>query len=137
MDGSELMRKVATGFEKSDFQPLLDAIHEEIVWKSASRHEGIFRFGGDYINRPGVLEVLSKISMDYTFHHFKPREILAGGDIVWGYFDIGLLFDHKGEKGAAKIVNLEIAIRWRLKDDKIIAHQAFFDTASLLIQQGP
>jgi hypothetical protein len=29
-----------------------------------------------------------------------------------------------------------MAIRWRLKDGKIIEHQGFFDTASLLIQQG-
>ena len=30
----------------------------------------------------------------------------------------------------------EFAVRWRLKDGKIIEHQAFWDTASLLIQQG-
>jgi hypothetical protein len=28
-----------------------------------------------------------------------------------------------------------MAIRWRLKDGKIIDHQAFFDTAYLLITQ--
>jgi ketosteroid isomerase-like protein len=137
VDGVKLMRTVLAGFEKSDLRPLLDAIHDEIVWKSASRHEGIFRFHGDYINRPGVLAVLSKISRDYTFRHLKPKEVLAGGDIVWGHFDVSLLFDRKGERGAAKTVNLEMAIRWRLKDGKIIEHQAFFDTVSLLIQQGP
>jgi ketosteroid isomerase-like protein len=136
MDGAELMRKVAAGFEKSDLQPLLDAIHEDIVWKTATNHEGLLRISGEYKNRPGVLEVLSKISMDYTFHHLKPIEILAGGDVVWGHFDAGLSFDPKGKAGAARTINLEMAIRWRLKDGKIIEHQAFWDTASLLIQQG-
>ena len=130
MDGAELMRKVAAGFEKSDLQPLLDAIHEDIVWKTATNHEGLFRISGEYKNRPGVLDVLSKISMDYTFHHLKPIEILAGGDVVWGHFDAGLSFDPKGKAGPAKTINLEIAVRWRLKDGKIIEHQAFWDTAS-------
>jgi ketosteroid isomerase-like protein len=138
MDGAELMRKVAAGFEKSDLQPLLDAIHDDIVWKTATKHEGLFRFAGEYKNRPGVLDILSKISMDYTFHHLRPIEILAGEDVVWGHFDVGLSYDPKGnsEFGAVKAINLEMAIRWRLKDGKIIEHQGFWDTASLLIQQG-
>jgi ketosteroid isomerase-like protein len=136
MDGAELMRKVAAGFEKSDLQPLLDAIHEDIVWKTASKQEGVFRFDGAYKNRPGVLDVLSKISMDYTFHYLRPKEILAVGDVVWGHFDASLSFDPKGKGDGAKNVKLEMAFRWRLKDGKIIEHQGFFDTASLLIQQG-
>jgi ketosteroid isomerase-like protein len=136
MDGAELMRKVAAGFEKSDLRPLLDAIHEEIVWKSATKHEGLFRFDGEYKNRPGVLDILSKISLDYTFHHLKPKEILAHGDVVWGLFDVGLSYDPKGKGSTPKAVKMEMVFRWRLKDGKIIEHQGFWDTASLLIQQG-
>jgi ketosteroid isomerase-like protein len=136
MDGAELMRNVAAGFEKSDLRPLLDAIHDEIVWRTATKHEGLFRIDGEYKNRPGVLDVLSKISVDYTFHHLRPIEILAGGDVVWGHFDVGLSYDPKGKVGAVKNINFEMAIRWRLKDGKIIEHQGFWDTASVLIQQG-
>src|ERR1043166_1759119 len=135
MDGAALMRNIVAGFEKSDVQPLLDAIHEDIVWKSANRNSDSFRFQGDYRGRAGVLDVLAKIAMDYTFHNIKPKEILSIRDVVWGIFDVGLLFEPKG-KGLKKSMQLEIAIRWRLKDDKIIEHQAFFDTASLLLQQG-
>ena len=84
MDGAELMRKVVAAFGNSDLQPLLDAIHEDIVWKTASTREGVFRFDGQYKNRPGVLDVLSKISQDYTFHYLRPKEILAVEDVVWG-----------------------------------------------------
>jgi ketosteroid isomerase-like protein len=136
MDGAELMRRVAAGFEKSDLQPLLEAMHDDIVWKTASRQEGVFRFGGEYKGRAGVLNVMSQLAMDYTFRRLTPKEILASDDTVWGLCDAVLSFDPKGKPVAANTVNLEIAIRWRLKDGKIIEHQAFFDTAALLIQQG-
>ena len=136
MDGADLMRRVAAGFEKSNLQPLLDAMHEDIVWKTASKQEGVFRFGGEYKGRPGVLDVLSKISLDYTFQRLTPKEILANGDVVWGLFDAALSFDPKGQSVPSNSVNLDMAIHWRLKDGKIIEHQAFFDTAALLMQQG-
>ena len=133
----QLMRKVVAAFAQSDLQPLLDALHDDVVWKSASRQPGLFSFQGEYRNRAGVREVLSNISKDYTFHHMKPQDIQETGDTVWGLFDVGLRYDHKGRTSEEKIVQLEIAIRWRMKDGKIIEHQAFFDTAYLmLLQQG-
>lgn len=136
MDGAELMRKVVAGFERSDLQPLLDALHEDVIWKSASRHEGLFSFHGEYRNRAGIREVLSHISKDYTFHHMTPKEITAAGDIVWGLFDVGLRYDAKGKTVAEKALQLDMAIRWRIKDGQIIEHQAFFDTAHLMLQTG-
>jgi ketosteroid isomerase-like protein len=136
MDGVKLMRDVVAAFEKSDLQPLFDAVHEDIVWKTASSQQGLFRFGGEYKNRSGLLEILASLSKDYTLYRFHPKEIISSGNIVWGHFDVGLYFDPKGASEPRKHVRLEMAIRWRLQDGKIIEHQAFFDTASLLIQQG-
>ena len=133
---AELMRTIAAAFEQSDLQPLLDALHDDVIWKSASKEEGLFSFHGEYRNRSGVLEVLSNISKDYTFHHMKPKEIVASGDVVWGCFDAAVRYDAKGTAAKTAFVELEIAIRWRLKDGKIIEHQAFFDTAHLLMQQN-
>ena len=135
MGAEELMRTVVAAFEKSDLKPLLDALHQDVVWKSASRQEGLFSFQGEYRNRAGVTEVLSHISKDYTFHRMKPRDITAAGDVVWGLFDVEVRYDAKGKAADAKNVALEIAIRWRLKDGKIIEHQAFLDTAYLMMQQ--
>jgi len=130
------MRKVVAGFAKSDLRPLLDAMHDEIVWKTANRHEGLFRFDGHYKGRAAVMDVLARLSLDYTFRRFVEKEVLAKGDVVWGLFDVSMSFDPKGQGQVAKDIELEMAIRWRIKDGKIIEHQAFFDTASLLIQQG-
>ena len=134
--GEDLMRTIVAAFEKSDLRPLLNALHDDVVWKSASRHDGPLSFKGDYKNKTGVLEVLSLMSRDYTFHHLKPKEIVASGDVVWGLFDAGLRYDPKGKGIGSATVQLEIAIRWRLEDGKIIEHQAFFDTAHLMVQQS-
>jgi ketosteroid isomerase-like protein len=136
MDGAELMRGVAAAFAKSDLQPLFDAIHEDIVWKSASEQEGIFRFGGEYRNRAGLLVLLANLSKVYTFYRFDPKDIISSGETLWGHFDVGFFYDQKGAAEPKKHIALEMAIRWRLRDGKIIEHQAFFDTASLLVQQG-
>jgi ketosteroid isomerase-like protein len=141
MDPAELMRQIAAAFERADLEPLLDALHDDVVWKSASKQEKVFRFGGDYYSKLGALDALSSIMMDYTIQHIRPLEIVVAGNVVWGLFDVELDYDAKGldpvGKGEqTKPVELEVAIRWRLQDGKIIEHQSFFDTASLLIQQG-
>ncbi len=135
MSGEKLMRTIVAAFAQSDLQPLLNALHEDVVWKSATKHEGLFRFHGEYRNRSGVIEVLSNIAKDYTFHYMEPVEIFAVGDVVWGYFDVKLRYDSKGHAAKPKIIKLDMAIRWRLRDDKIIEHRAFFDTAYLLMEQ--
>ena len=141
MDPEKLMRHVVKSFEETDLEPLIEALHDDVVWKSASMQENVFRFGGDYYSKLGVLDALSHILMDYTIHHMRPREILASGNVVWGLFDVELDYDHKGmdpvgKSDQNKAIELEVVIRWRLRDGKIIEHQSFFDTASLLIQQG-
>ena len=135
MDGPRLMREVVAGFEKSDMGPLLAAMHDEIVWKSARRYDALFHSSGEYKTRARVIELLTDLFQNYTFHRFEPKEIIANGDVVWGQFDVDLSFEPKGSGIVSKYVDLEMVIRWRLQEDKIIEHHSFFDTASLLIQQ--
>jgi ketosteroid isomerase-like protein len=135
-DPEELMRVVAAAIEASDLRPLLAAVHKDIVWKAASPYTNLFRFGGVHQKREGVMDVTAQIAMDYTFRSFKPREIITKGDVVWGLFDVEADFEYRSGKAGPKPVRLDIAIRWQLKDGKIIEHQAFFDTASLLVQRG-
>ena len=142
MDPEKLMRHIVESFERTDLEPLIEALHDDVVWKSASKQENVFRFGGDYYSKLGVLDALSDILMDYTINQMRPREIVASGNVVWGLFDVELDYDTArgmdavGKSEQCRSVELEVAIRWRLKDGKIIEHQSFFDTASLLIQQG-
>jgi ketosteroid isomerase-like protein len=135
-DPEKLMRTVTAAFEVGDLRPLFASVHKDIVWKAASPRTNLFRFGGVHQQREGVMDVTAQIAMDYVFRSFKPREIIARDDVVWGLFDVEADYEfHSGVPGL-KPVKLEIAIRWRIKDGKIIEHQAFFDTASLLMQRG-
>lgn len=137
MTPEALMRDVAEAFENSDLRPLLEAIDNEVVWKSGSTVQGFFRFGGEYTDYHGVMEVTSQIAMTYTFRRFKPKEIMSSGEIVWGLFDIEADFHEAGpDSQSAKPVQFECAIRWRVRENKIVEHQAFFDTAALLFQHG-
>ena len=135
-DPEELMRVVTAAFGAGDLRPLLAVVHKDIVWKAASPHTNLFRFGGVHRKREGVMDVTAQIAMDYAFRSFNPREIIAKGDVVWGLFEVEADSEYRNGKFGPKPGKLDIAIRWRLKDGKIIEHQAFFDTASLLEQRG-
>ena len=135
MDYEKKMRTIMASFGKSDLGPLMEALHPDVVWKSASREPGLFSFQGKYKNRAGVIEVLSNISKNYTFHHIIPKEMTSAGDVVWALCDVKVSYDAKGKGTKPTTVLLDVAIRWRLKDGKIIEHQAFFDTAHLLMSQ--
>jgi len=137
MTSEALMRRVMAAFEKADLQPLFDAVDDETVWKSASGLKNNFRFAGEYKKHAGVIDVTSRISTSYYFWHFKPKEIISHGEIVWGLFEVEADYRPPNKpRQRPKYVIFECAIRWRVRDNKIIEHQAFFDTAALLDQQG-
>jgi len=137
MSAETLMRRVMAAFEKGDLEPLFKAIDDNIVWKSASAHPGDFRFSGEYRNRAGVVEVMSKFAMSYFVQRFAPVEIVSGGDIVWGLFDVHMIYQPMAENAQTRrAIKLDCAMRWRVRDGRIVEHQAFYDTASMLAQQG-
>jgi len=134
MNGKQLMKSIVEAFEQSDLQPLLDALHEDIVWKSASKSH-FFSFRGEHRGLHGVRETLANISKDYIFNYMKPKEIVASGNVVWGYFDTAVTYYAGGARKNSKPIQLDMAIRWRLKGGKIIEHSTFFDSAHLAMEQ--
>jgi len=62
---------------------------------------------------------------------------VSSGDVVWGIFQITSTYAPVNNPNAVrKPVNWEMAMRWRVRNGKIVDAQAFFDTAGLLVQQG-
>jgi ketosteroid isomerase-like protein len=135
MNGEALMRDIVAAFERAELEPLLSALHPDVVWISASRIPGLLSFHGEYKGRHGVTELLAEVAKDYTFHSLKPRCVTSRGNVVWGLFDVALSYDPKGKRVSENLLRLDMAFRWVLKDGKIIEHQGFFDTAYLLEQQ--
>jgi len=39
MDPEKLMRHIVESFERTDLEPLIEALHDDVVWKSASKQE--------------------------------------------------------------------------------------------------
>ena len=82
------------------------------------------------------MEHLVRIATGYNFNQIAILDITSKGETVWGLFDVqGTYTPEGGSRRARRPLKFEIAIRWRVRNDKIVEHQAFFDTAELISQQ--
>jgi len=82
--------------------------------------------------KAGVAQALADVSKRCRCRHFEPREVISIGEIVWGLFEVEIEYFEE-----QKVVVTEMAIRWRVRHGKILEHQAFTDTASLLFPPHP
>jgi ketosteroid isomerase-like protein len=132
----ELMKTVVEAWGKADMRPFYDALHDDIVWKSAAAvWDDRMRFGGAHEGRANVIALLSKLATWYFNAGCKAKEIISSGEVVWGLFDVAGSYAPV-DGGPPKVLNLEMAFRWRVRDGKILEAQTFFDTARLLVQTG-
>lgn len=128
-----LMQSVTRALERGDTRPLLDAIDDEIVWTTGAKQKGFFPFGGTYKGRRGVEEMLSDFSKRFRYRRISLREVASNGDTLWAIADVELESTETSYvQGTPAVISTEIAIHWRLQNNKIVEHQGFFDTATLL-----
>ncbi|HXI99763.1 MAG TPA: hypothetical protein VNH44_00985 [Micropepsaceae bacterium] len=125
-----LMQSVARGFRQGDLRPLFDALDEAVNWKSNAPSQ-FFRFGGIHNARIGVLELSALVFATYHIRHLDVMEIIAEGDTVWGLFDVESVHQPSGV-----LTKAEVAVRWVIRNGKIVEHNSFFDTAAVLMQIG-
>jgi ketosteroid isomerase-like protein len=125
-----LMLSAIAAFKDGNLEPLFAALSPNVVWKATAPRE-FFRFGGTHRGIAGMREYTALLFSRYHFTRFTPKTLTAKGDQVWGLFEAEALHQISG-----KYVRTDISIRWTVKDGKITEHQGFFDTASVLMQQG-
>jgi ketosteroid isomerase-like protein len=125
-----LMLSVFRAFKESDLEPLFAALGDDVVWKSTAPPE-FFRFGGTHRGRAGVKEFTALLLSRYHMLRFDPKLVVAQGDIVWGQFAAEAQHLPTG-----KIARADFSIRWVVRNNKLVEHQGFFDTAGVLMQQG-
>ena len=125
-----LMLAVMAGLKSGKLEALFAAIRADVVWKVMAPRE-FFRFGGSYEGVTGVKEYTALLFSDYHLARLNPRTVTAKGEEVWGMFDAEALHRPSG-----RYVQFDISLYWRMKDGQIAEQQCFFDTASVLIQQG-
>lgn len=124
------MLSVFAGLKDSDLGPLFDAIHPDVVWKVTAPKE-FFRFGGTYCGLAGIREYTALLFSRYHFVRFQPKNVTAKGDQVFGLFEA-----EAKHRPSGRYVKSDIAVRWTVRDGKVVEHQGFFDTAGVLLQQG-
>jgi ketosteroid isomerase-like protein len=125
-----LMLSVMAAFKEGDLEPLFAALSPDVVWKSNAPKE-FFRFGGIHRGMAGMKEYTAQLAMQYHFLKLDPRSVTAKGDQVWGIFEA-----EAQHRPSGRHVRSDLSIRWTITDGRITAHQGFFDTASVLMQQG-
>ena len=133
-----LMKSVVEAWGRADMQPLKDALDDQIVWKSAAtRWDDRIRSGGVHNGRAEVIALFSKVQTAYFNHGAKLKEISSNGETVWGLFEVTGAYAPvaEGRQRASRTMTGEIALRWRIRNGKIIEAQTFFDTAGLIAEQ--
>jgi ketosteroid isomerase-like protein len=126
----KLMLSVTAAFRDGHLEPLFAALHPDIVW-TATAPKAFFRFGGTHRGLVGMKEYTALLFSRYSFTRFEPQSVTASGDQVWGLF----AFEAR-HLPTGRIVRRDVSMRWTVKAGQIVAHQGFFDTASVLMQQG-
>ena len=130
VNNRNLMLAVMAGLKSGKLEALFAAIRADVVWKVMAPRE-FFRFGGSYEDVAGVKEFTALLFSDYHLARLNPRTVTAKGEEVWGMFDAEALHRPSG-----RYVQFDLSLYWRMKDGQIAEQQCFFDTASVLIQQG-
>ena len=125
-----LVRRITQGLGANDMRPLIDALDDHVVWKSNSLPP-YFRFGGEHLNRHGVLDLLAKVSSEYTFIRYVPDHLTEAGDEVWAICDVAA-----HHLPTDRTVTGRFAFRMVFRGGKLVTYEGFFDTAGVLQQQG-
>ena len=125
-----LMLAVMAGLKSGKLDVLFAAIRSDVVWKVMAPRP-FFRFGGSYQGVAGVKEYTALLFSDYHLARLNPRTVTAKGEEVWGMFDAEVL-----HRAIGRYAQFELSLHWRMKDGQIAEQQCFFDTTSVLIQQG-
>jgi ketosteroid isomerase-like protein len=126
----DLMLAVMAGFKSGKLETLFAAIRADVSWKVMAPR-AFFRFGGTYQGVAGVKEYTALLFSDYHLVRLNPRTVTAKGEEVWGMFDAEAL-----HRSSGRYAQFELSLHWRMKDGQIAEQLCFFDTASVLIQQG-
>lgn len=124
------LRRVLKAYEQGDYEPIFQALAEDVVWSSNSLANH-YRFGGARRGRAGVVEALSMIAADYEISRYDVIEMVGEGDVIWATSELSL-FDRKTRRP----LTFPLVNRWQFKDGLIISCAEFFDTAAVLQQQG-
>lgn len=125
-----LVQRILRAYAQSDLTPLLETIHEDVVWTSSAPLEH-YAFAGPHHGRAGTLAGMAKIATEYQLNHYDVKELIGEGDVVWMTAEVD--FTHRK---TGKAMQFTMVSRWHIVDGKIITLTEYFDSATLLLREG-
>ena len=120
----ELVRALYEAFGRGDIQFVLDRIASDCRWVEPG--EGI-PYSGVYTGPEGVADFFRKLSESEQIVRFEPREFFVNGDDV-----VALGFEECLVPATGKKASTSWAMRFRVRDGKVVAFEGFYDTAAYL-----
>ncbi len=124
------VQRILTAYAQSDLEPLLNAIHPDIEWTSQAP-AAFYGFGGCHRGRAGTLAGMAKIATDYQLNAYKVSELVAEGEVVWMSANVDFTHRKSGTR-----LKFPLVSRWQFNDGKVVALTEYYDSASLLLEEG-
>ncbi len=125
-----LIGQILRAYGQGDLRPLLVALDEAVTWEAHVRPPH-YRFGGQRTGHAGVMEVAALIAAEYAIQSYQVKELVSEGGTVWALSEAAYIHNETN-----KPVNFVSVTRWVLRGGKIAEFHSFFDSASVLAQQG-
>ena len=129
-DNKALVQRVLAAYSQSDLEPLLAAIDPDVVWISQGPVQHC-AFGGRHLGRAGVLAAMSKLAIEYQLHSYEVTELIGEGDVVWMTAQVDFTHNRSRQRLAFPLVS-----RWQIRNGRVLAVTEYYDSASLLLQEG-
>ncbi|MBV8977969.1 MAG: nuclear transport factor 2 family protein [Alphaproteobacteria bacterium] len=126
----DVVRRVIRAYVEGDFEPLMQAVSDDIVWNS-NAPAAHYRFGGSFQGRIGLKEGLSLVATEFGILRYDIRELTEEGAVVWALSDLEIVEHRTGRHAKVNLAN-----RWQFAEGKIASCTEFFDSAGVLSELG-
>jgi ketosteroid isomerase-like protein len=125
-----LVAQILRAYGQGDLRPLMAALDEAVTWEAHARPPH-YRFGGQRTGHAGVSEVAALIAAEYAVQSYKVKELVAEGEVVWALSEAAYIHNE-----TSMPINITSVTRWLFRDGRVVEFHGFFDSASVLAQQG-
>jgi hypothetical protein len=124
------LTRIITAYGLNDVGPMLDSLHDDIVWVSNGPMP-LLRFAGKHVGRNNAVAGLSMMATDYALHSYHIVEMVGEGDVVWMQARL-----ETTRRGDGTQHTIAVANRWQFREGRIVRIDEFYDSASLLLREG-
>jgi len=117
----QLVRQAYEAFSRGDIQSILSSVSPDVEWVAPP----VEPMAGTYRGRDGVAEFFRRVTANFEFTNFEPREFVAQGDrvVVLGHYTANA-------RNTGRTVDAEWAMAFTVKNGLVSRFQEYTDTAA-------